>query len=91
MMAVYKDPFANALCLYTLAASCYFKFSSCSSLYTHAKFMAHTDKSRQQHSSGFKGHMLHAGEQIFSTYFEEAIEESASTSSLSISAEMPIK
>lgn len=52
--------------------------------------MAHTDKSRQQHSSGFKGHMLHAGEQIFSTYFEEAIEESASTS-LSILAEMPIK
>lgn len=35
--------------------------------------------------------MLRAGEQIFSTYFEEAIEESASTSSLSISAEMPIK
>lgn len=28
---------------------------------------------------------------FFSTYFEEAIEESASTSSLSISAEMPIK
>lgn len=53
--------------------------------------MAHTDKSRQQHSSGFKGRMLRAGEQIFSTYFEEAIEESASTSSLSISAEMPIK
>lgn len=41
--------------------------------------MAHTDKSRQQHSSSFKGHMVTCWRTDFSTHFEEAIEEGVST------------